>query len=157
FNGEYWREVDREKMKDFLGRAAERLGVIALEAQRYEFKDKLYKQFLSAASFDEVEADSDKVLINLKNGTFEFSTSEPSLRKFRAEDFLRHQLPFEYHENATAPLFEKYLNRVLPNVEVQNVIAEFFGYVFTRNLKLEKALLLYGSGANGKSVLFDIM
>jgi putative DNA primase/helicase len=37
------------------------------------------------------------------------------------------------------------------------ILAEYLGYIFTRSLKLEKALLLYGSGANGKSVFFDII
>jgi len=36
-------------------------------------------------------------------------------------------------------------------------LAEFVGYVFAPNLKLEKSLFLYGSGANGKSVFFDII
>jgi len=30
-------------------------------------------------------------------------------------------------------------------------------YIFTRHLKLEKTLLLYGTGANGKSVFFEIV
>jgi len=157
YNGEYWREIDRDKLKDFLGEAAERFGVSNLEAQHYEFKDKLYKQFLASASFDEVEADRNKVLINLQNGAFEITANSQDLREFRAEDFLRHQLPFKYDKAAKAPRFDQYLKRVLPEVELQNVVAEFFGYVFTRNLKLEKALLLYDSGANGKSVLFDVM
>ena len=54
-------------------------------------------------------------------------------------------------------MFQKYLNQVLPEKELQNIVAEFFGYIFTKGLKMEKAMLLYGSGANGKSVLFDIM
>ncbi len=157
YNGEYWREIDRDRLKDFLGEAAERLGVSGLEAQHYEFKDKLYKQFLAAANFDEVEADKNKVLINLQNGTFEITANSQNLREFKAEDFLRHQLPFKYDQTAKAPRFEQYLKRVLPEIELQNIIAEFFGYVFTRHLKLEKALLLYGSGANGKSLLFDVM
>ena len=157
YNGEYWREIDRDKLKDFLGEAAERLGVNDLEAQFHEFKDKLYKQFRAAASFDEVEADRNKALINLKNGTYEITADNQNLREFRAEDFLHHQLPFKYDKTATAPRFDQYMNRVLPARELRDIIAEFFGYVFTRNLKLEKALLLYGSGANGKSVLFDVM
>jgi putative DNA primase/helicase len=46
---------------------------------------------------------------------------------------------------------------VLPDQESQRVLAEFMGYVFTRNMKLEKVLFLYGSGRNGKSVLLDII
>lgn len=79
------------------------------------------------------------------------------LREFRATDFLTYQLPFEYDETATCPIFQKYLDKVLPEKELQNIVAEFFGYVFTKGLKMEKAMLMDGLGANGKSVLFDIM
>jgi putative DNA primase/helicase len=157
FNGQYWREIDRDTLKDFLGKAAEKLGMPELEAQHYEFKDKLYKQFLAAAHFELVESSSDNVLINLLNGTFEIGAESQRIRQFRPEDFLKHQLQFEFDERAEAPIFQAYLDRVLPEPELQNILAEFCGYVFTRNLKLEKALLLYGSGANGKSVMFDLM
>ncbi len=157
FNGEYWREINRDAMKDFLGKAAEKLGVSRLEAQHYDFKDKLYKQFLAAGHFDQVEPDKGQVLINLQNGTFEISATVQTLREFRSEDFLRHQLPFDYDPQAQSPLFNGYLARVLPEPELRAIVAEYFGYVFTKRLKLEKALLLYGSGANGKSVLFDVM
>jgi putative DNA primase/helicase len=157
FNGAFWKELDRETIKNFLGKVAERLSVHSLEAQHYKFKNELYNQFLSSAHFERVEPRSDVVLINLKNGTFEISKDSQTLREFRAEDFLTYQLPFEYDESADCPLFQKYLDEVLPEKELQDIVAEFFGYVFTKGLKMEKAMLLYGSGANGKSVLFDIM
>jgi putative DNA primase/helicase len=157
FNGAFWKELDRETIKNFLGKVAKKLSVHALESQHYEFKDKLYKQFLSAAHFEPIEPQTGKVLINLQNGTFEISKDSQALRDFDAKDFLTYQLPFEYNEAATCPMFNKYLDEVLPEKELQNIVAEFFGYVFTKNLKMEKALLLYGSGANGKSVLFDVM
>jgi putative DNA primase/helicase len=157
FNGQYWREIDRETLRDFLGEVAEKQGIPPLDAQHYEFKEKLYKQFLAAAKFEQVEPDPDKVLINLLNGTFEITSTAMSIKDFAPEDFLRYQLPFRFDRNATAPRFQAYLDRVLPETELQKIVGEFFGYVFTRNLKLEKALLLYGGGANGKSVLFDVM
>ncbi|EKB47286.1 hypothetical protein B879_04114 [Cecembia lonarensis LW9] len=72
---------------------------------------------------------------------------------------MRYQLPFEYNKNATAPKFMAYLNRVLPEKDKQAVLSEFLGYVFVPQsfLKLEKALFLYGGGANGKSVFYEIM
>jgi phage/plasmid-associated DNA primase len=56
-------------------------------------------------------------------------------------------------------MFEKYLDEVLPNRQLQKIIAEYFGYLFVSNrvLKLEKALILYGTGANGKSVIFEVL
>ena len=157
FNGAFWKELDRETIKDFLGRVAKKLSVHALEAQHYKFRNELYNQFLSAAHFEPIEQRSDVVLINSQNGTFEISKDSQTLREFRAKDFLTYQLPFEIDQTATCPMFQKYLDEVLPEKELQNIVAEFFGYVFTKGLKMEKAMLLYGSGANGKSVLFDIM
>jgi putative DNA primase/helicase len=157
FNGAFWKQLDREIIKNFLGKVAARLSVHSLEAQHYEFQNKLYLQFLSSAHFEPIEPQNGKVLINLQNGTFEISKDAQILREFRAKDFLTYQLPFEYDESAICPMFQKYLDEVLPEQELQNIVAEFFGYVFTKNLKMEKALLLYGFGANGKSVIFDIM
>jgi putative DNA primase/helicase len=68
-------------------------------------------------------------------------------------------LPFDYDPAETAPIFERFLNRVLPEPELQLILCEFLGYIFiqSQTLKLEKTLLLYGSGANGKSVFYDIV
>ncbi len=79
------------------------------------------------------------------------------LEKHNPKDFLRYVLPFEYDKQAQAPNFTKYLERVLPDESSRMVLAEYIGYIFTRNLKLEKMLLLYGSGANGKSVFFEVI
>lgn len=157
FNGAFWKVLDKETIKDFLGRVAEQLGVNQLEAKHYEFKEKLYKQFLSSAHFEALEPDSETVLINLQNGTFKISKTDQSLDPFRASDFLTYQLPFEYNAAAECPKFKIYLDKVLPEKELQNILAEYFGYIFTKHLKMEQALLLYGSGANGKSVLFDVI
>ncbi len=156
FNGAYWKELPEEVIKDFLGKVAKKLSVHALESQHYEFKDKLYKQFLSSAYFEPIEPRSDVVLINLQNGTFEITKNSQKLREFHAKDFLTYQLPFEFDQNATCPIFQRYLNEVLPEQELQDILAEFSGYVFTKGLKLEKALLPYGGGANGKSVYFEV-
>jgi putative DNA primase/helicase len=110
-----------------------------------------------SAAFLERQQDKSKVVINLQNGTFEITQEHTTLRGFESEDFLIYQLPFAYNEAATAPLFMKYLDRVLPSKELQDILSEFIGYIFIKNLKLEKCLLLLGSGANGKSVFFEII
>ena len=110
---------------------------------------------------NEPEIDKRKVLINLQNGTFEINNGETKKRDFNPKDFLTYQLPFSYDPAATAPIFQKYLDKVLPDAEKQKVVAEYLGYVFIRHgsnvLKEERTLILYGSGANGKSVLFEVV
>jgi len=157
FNGSHWNVIDESDLISFLGKVAEKMGVPEYDSKHYEFKDKLFKQFEASAHLPEPEIPDDTVLINLRNGTFEITPEKQDLRPFDADDFLTYQLPFEYDPQATAPRFSKYLEEVLPDQESQEVLAEFMGYIFTRNLKLEKVLFLYGSGRNGKSVMFDII
>jgi len=161
YNGAYWVEIEKEEFQDFLGKAAEKMGLNKFSSRFYFFREQLFKQFLSISYLPAPEISKDTVLINLKNGTFEISPNGTRLRPFDRNDFLTYQLPFDYDAKAKAPIFEAYLNRVLPDLDKQKVLAEFLGYVFIKNeskfLKEEKSLVLYGTGANGKSVFFEIV
>jgi len=161
YNGTFWTEIDKETFQKFLGEAAEKMGVAKFSARFYFFREQLFKQFLSDAYLPTPEINKDTVLINLLNGTFEISPQGTRLRPFNHEDFITYQLPFKYDPQAKAPIFEKYLNTVLPDIERQRVLAEFLGFVFIKHgsnaLKEEKALILYGTGANGKSVFFEVV
>ena len=159
FNGAYWKLVEKDEFQLFLGEAAEKMGIDKYDARHYLFREQLFKQFLATAILPKPDFSGDTVLVNLKNGTFEISPKKQILRHPNRQDFLKYQLPFDYNVNAEATLFKKYLNSVQPDMERQNILAEYIGYLFIKPsaLKLEKALLLYGSGANGKSVFFEIV
>lgn len=158
FNGAYWSQLEPDDVQTFLGEAAEKMTVDRFDAQHYDFREKLYRQFLSTARLPRPEPPANTVLVNLKNGTLEITPTGARLREFRRGDFLKHQLPFEYLPGAAAPTFHRFLDEVLPDPERKRVLAEFLGYVFVKPsfLKLEKALILYGNGANGKSVFFEL-
>ena len=68
-------------------------------------------------------------------------------------------LSYAYVPDATCPLWEAFLSEVLPDSSVRAVLQEFFGlcYLDRGRLSVEKFLLLIGSGANGKSVIFEVM
>jgi len=161
YNGTFWAEIDKETFQKFLGEAAERMGVAKFSARYYKFREQLFKQFLATAYLPTPESNKDTVLINLQNGTFEISPQGTKLRPFDRSDFITYQLPFEYNPEAKAPIFEAYLNKVLPDPERQRVLAEYLGFVFIKHgsnaPKEEKALMLYGTGANGKSVFFEVV
>lgn len=159
YNSEYWEVVKENEFNFFLGEIALKMGVDKFDAKFFKFKEDLYKQFISESNFKYVKPDYQATLVNLKNGTFEISEGTPKLRSFQKEDFLTYQLPFSYDENAKPLQFLEFLNEVLPEKELQDILAEYIGSIFIRNevLKFEKALFLYGTGSNGKSVVFDII
>lgn len=161
YNGTFWADLDKETFQKFLGEATEKMGVKWDNSQDYQFREQLFKQFLSTAYLPTPENNKDTVLINLQNGTFEINPQGTKLRPFDRSDFITYQLPFEYNPRATAPVFQAYLDRVLPDKERQRILAEYLGFVFIKHrsntLKEEKALILYGTGANGKSVFFEIV
>lgn len=159
YNGEYWANIEKEAFQSFLGNAAELMGVPIYASRWVDFRKKLFEQFLEVSYLPKPQKRKNVTLINLKNGTYEITPTGHKLRPFDSRDFLTYQLPFDYNPEAQAPLFEKYLNEVQPDKLRQDILAEFLGYVFisTKYLKLEKALLLYGTGANGKSVFFEIV
>jgi putative DNA primase/helicase len=159
YNSQYWETVREDEFHYFLGEAAIELGVDKIDAKFFKFKDDLLKQFYAEAKLNIKDQTNNVTLINFRNGTFEISEHSQNLRDFRKDDFLTYQLPFEYDEGADLELFSKFLNYVLPEIELQHILAEYLGAIFIQNdvLKIEKALFLYGGGSNGKSVVFDII
>ena len=156
YNGAYWKQLSKDDLKYFLGEAAVKFGYPEIDAKHHLFKDELLKQFVTQAHLPTPEHDADKVLINLKNGTFEFIGNKWQLRSFEPKDFLTYQLPFEYNPKAVCPLYESYLQKVLPDNDSRLILQEFSGFIFTK-LNLEKCLVLTGGGSNGKSVFFNIL
>jgi len=161
YNGSYWSEIDKNTFQSFLRKVALKMNVPEFLAKFFKFSENLFKQFLSMSYLTPPKADVNKVSINLLNGTFEITAHGTKLRPFDRNDFLTYQLPFKHDPNAKAPIFEEYLQTVLPDIERQRVLAEYIAYVFIKNgnktIKVEKALVLYGTGANGKSVFFEIV
>ncbi len=159
FNGAYWYNLDEDQLLNFFGDVSNKLGIPKLRSRHYEFRKKLVSQFHAVANMPAPANNSASTFINLRNGTLEIAPNKSTLRSFDLNDFLTYQLPFSYNPNSTATVFTDYLNHVLPEKELQNILAEYIGYLFIPNnrLKLEKTLILYGAGANGKSVFFDII
>jgi P4 family phage/plasmid primase-like protien len=113
-----------------------------------------------STDLNEIRRYEDRTVINCLNGTIFISkrgkvTFTPKHDKKNAALNI---LPFEYDTNATAPKWEKFLNRVLSEKEERMALMEFIGYCFLPSHMFETFLFLYGkSGANGKSVILDVI
>lgn len=154
YNGYYWLRVEIIQIKKFLSVVAEKMAYFSpADARTPQFSDMIYKQFINDSDIPNRELLKSKILINLINGTYDVQNGR--LREHKPEDLMMYCLPYMHDPLANCPLYFTYLNRVLPEVDTQQVLQEFHGYVFLQ-LKLEKALILFGKGANGKSVQFEI-
>lgn len=159
YNGAFWRAIDRELLQTFFGIASEAIGVPKVDARYHIFRADLLRQFDAKAYLPAPEKIDGFTLINCLNGTFAVDGNTQTLRPPNPKDFLTYQLPFSFTPGADAPMFKTFLNKVIPDIDKQKVLQEYLGYVFisSKKLKLEKVLLLYGSGANGKSVFLEII
>ena len=158
YTGCYWKNITRPLLKEFLAVAANKADFNYYDIRLSRNLERLYNQFVALCTLvPDLNEKKDEVKINLKNGTFVISKDRQVSRDFDKRDFFKYQLPFEYNPEATCDEFKAFLNKVLPEKESQMILAEYLGYIFTQNLKLEKCLILKGEGSNGKSVIFEIV
>lgn len=101
--------------------------------------------------------------INIKSGIMDLETLE--IKPYEKSDFCFHKLPFDYIKEPSCPAFAKFLTSSMnfeqecePNdfKEVMQFIQEWMGYTLIPGNPFHKALILYGSGRNGKGVLMNI-
>lgn len=159
FNGAYWKEQHTDTFKKFISDASEKLGLSRFTAQYHVNGSDLLKQFYATAFLPKPERQGLETVINLKNGSFVIKPDSRFLKPFDKNDFLTYQLAFEFEPKAKCPQFDAYLDKCLPDKELQYILAEFIGSVFIKNRthKLEKVLILKGTGANGKSLFQEII
>ena len=59
-NGTHWVEIAFDEFRDFLGTAAEKMGIPKFTAGYYQFRNKLFKQFLFVARLPSLETNKKK-------------------------------------------------------------------------------------------------
>ncbi len=101
------------------------------------------------------QLDRDLWLLNVENGTIDLRTGE--LKPHDPRDLITKLAPFEYDPNAEAPTFEAFLQRVLPSEALRRFVQRLVGYALTGDVSEQILPFLYGSGANGKSTLVNII
>jgi putative DNA primase/helicase len=101
--------------------------------------------------------ESTEGLINLQNGVFNIDKDE--LTPHSKDYGFKYILPYDYDPQAQCPRFLKFLDEVtLGRTAIQEVLMEFAGYALANGpCYAEKALILYGGGANGKSTFMDVL
>lgn len=130
--------------------------------------DNMMKEGAIARSKPLCALDANPLDINIENGVLRFSvsggpeegfsrTSHFELVPHDRADLLTKMMPVGFDPDAQCPNFDAFLERVQPDRDVRMFIQRWFGLSMTSLTGDQKLAFFYGAGANGKSVLVDLM
>lgn len=133
--------------------------VVRIEAQRLLGEERLEKHINETIKYIETASNSepeppDASYINMLNGRLDISTG--LLEEHTPEKFEVAQIPIKYDPTALCPNFDRYLSSTF-DAEVIPLVEEIYGYSLIPDTQYEKAVMLVGSGKNGKSVFLDAL
>lgn len=101
------------------------------------------------------ELDRDAFLLTTPTGTLDLRIG--GLRPCRREDLCTKLTAASFVADARHPVFDAFLERVLPDDEVRRFVQRVAGYCLTGSTKEEKLFLVHGPTAGGKSTLLTAL
>lgn len=137
--------------------------------------DAMLTEATTSLSHDVAELDSDPLTVNTESGLLQFAveggngtgmsrTASMNLRDHARAvpiegggvQIITKLIPAPYDPAATCPRFDAFLARVQPDPDMRAFLQRWWGLSMTA-LPIQKFVFQYGKGANGKSVLSDLM
>lgn len=170
WNGKHWgwdygsqiTEMASQMVRTIYAEAAaepdkERRQAILDHARRSESNTKINALKELAQAFCPVsvnDLDQQPYLFSVQNGTLNLSTGQ--LHPHRREDLLTFSVQVDYDEQATCPLWERFLDRIMASdAGLITYLQQAVGYSLTASVKHQLFFLLHGIGANGKSTFVN--
>ncbi|WP_299558694.1 DNA primase family protein [uncultured Sulfitobacter sp.] len=114
------------------------------------------------------DMDADPLAVNTQSGVLRFKvaggpgtefgkTASVEMHPHERKDYITKLMPVEYDAKAKAPKFEAFLERIMPNIEMRQFLQRWLALSTTALVGEQKFAFFFGSGANGKSVLIDLI
>jgi len=113
---------------------------------------ELLYEYLDIPDTNNIMINFEDSILMIEDGEFYKLPHDPKFRKL-------YKLKFPYDERADCPKVDKFMMDVIGEQQAIDMFWEFIGSCFINNeyMKLEKSIMLIGAGANGKSVLLDLI
>jgi len=110
---------------------------------------------------DEHDWNQNPNIINMLNGELHYEAGHWVLKPHQREHYRTTQIPLAYNPDADAPRFKQFLREIFAGDAdadcKQKALLELIGYTLVSHARYEKFALLIGGGANGKSVVLDVV
>jgi putative DNA primase/helicase len=91
--------------------------------------------------------------INCRNGLLEWATGK--LRPHSASVLSTNQIPVRWEPNATCPMTMRFFAQTIP-WDALDLVEELLGYALYAGNPFRRAVLLFGPGSNGKSIMLGL-
>lgn len=129
-------------------RTADRCGLTPGDKTKLEGVKKVCRGEVALKLFE-----PDSSIIVLRNGVLNLEDNR--FYKFHKRFKQTTQLDFDYNPDEQPNVWTDYFLDAVLDRQCQRVLQEFMGAIFIdrRKVKIEKMLILYGAGSNGKSVI----
>ena len=128
-------------------------------AMRCENRNRLVNMVESAKRMVPVhpnELDTDPMLFNVLNGTIKLDSQ--TLSPHRKEDRLTKRANVTYDPHASCPQWITFLGQIFAgDQELISFVQRLFGYCLIGKVTEQVIVILYGTGANGKSTLLRLI
>jgi putative DNA primase/helicase len=113
-------------------------------------------QSVPSVHVDVADFDARPDLLNFRNGTVDLRTGK--MRPHDPADMLTDCLDVNYNPNAKCPRWDAFMSEIFPgNPELPPYMRRLIGYGITGHTSEQSFAVLWGKGANGKSVLTDTL
>jgi len=151
YQNNYWQEYEPDFLRAY---SQDKFNPKPRNHQRREFVELIRSSNVKSSDWFNSSIDG---LINMDNGVYDMV--QDRLLDHSPEYGFKYKLPYGYDSKAECPRFIKFLDEVtLGSTSMQEVLMEFVGYSLANGpCYAEKAIILYGSGANGKSTFMDTL
>lgn len=151
YNGKSYEPVVEEDLTRKLRNLAVDMGVSPTDLQ------KVGRMPLDVLADEAKRHRGDRRHIAFSNCIFDLKNRVPL--PFSRDLFVSASLPYPYKEGAGCGLFLRLLAEVLPDEGKRLAVQEFFGLCLADRepISIEKFAIFIGEGANGKSVVCDVM
>ena len=160
WTGSHYQELSEKELKVFMLQKWMKAAQVNMKQQTPDFVAKVLEGvFYRSVPLERFKEEQNYRIINFDNGTAYLYNNGKFVFKNQhlKADAMTGMLPISYDPSATAPKWRRFLNEVLPDPIEQDALMEFIGYCFLNTHSYQKFLFLLGSGANGKSIVLNVI
>lgn len=168
YNGTHYEEIDEKYLKGLLqewlaqNRLSDFIGTRITSGAMDAIKTPpvIIPERVEWPAFNN-SFESARNIIPLKNGLLDIvalANKKPDFFKPHTPNFLcSYSLPFNYDPLAKCETYDRVVKEVLQEQSQIELWEEILGVHFYQPVSLEKFLLMYGEGRNGKSILLEVL